>query len=314
MFLSCGDALFDLFSKPDASTGAISLAGHVGGSPLNVAVGLARLGNPVAYLCRNSSDLFGQRIHAYLELNRVSTHLVTRTSQNSTLAVVEKAPDGSAIYAFYTDNTADVSLSPEDLPDLLEDAIDVIHVGSYATAVKPVSDSLLQLVRQHGGSRFISYDPNIRLAIEPDTAHWREVFAALAVHATLIKASDEDIAALFGDDCSHSDFAARALSAGTRLVLITRGAEGAAAYSADGSEADIPGPAIRVEDTVGAGDTFQAAALHWLNHQGHIENRCESVDLPALLRFCMTAAAITCTRQGADLPTLPEVETALANS
>ena len=166
MFLCCGDALFDLFAEPGDTPASVRLSGPVGGSPLNVANGLARLGHRSAFLCKVSSDPFGERIHRFLEDNGVQTDWVMRSERNSTLAIVQTDADGVARYTFYIDNTADVSIEVEELPETFPDALSVIHVGSYSTAVHPTAGSLQALIERERRQRVISYDPNIRPTID----------------------------------------------------------------------------------------------------------------------------------------------------
>jgi fructokinase len=310
VFLCCGDALFDLFASPGEGEGSISLNGTVGGSPLNVAVGLARMGNPTGYLCKNSTDVFGSRIQQFLADNDVSQDWLIQSSQNSTLAIVEIDDQGVAAYVFYTDNTADVSLQVAELPETLPTDIELIHVGSYSTAVDPTGSSLLSLIQREKSQRLISYDPNIRPSIEPDLDIWRDRFSGYAAAAKLIKASDEDIATLFGAKYSFDEFAADAISRGTELVFVTRGGSGALAYSGSGEQYSVDGIAVDVVDTVGAGDTFQAAVLHGLQVQKAIDKTSlvtSQIDFQELLDFAVAAAAVTCTRRGADLPSLDDI-------
>jgi fructokinase len=310
VFISCGDALVDLFSQPASSPGDVSLAGHVGGSPLNVALGLARLGNQSAFFCKNSTDFIGQRILQYLQSNNVDTQWVIPSSLNSTLAMVQTNEDGSASYAFYTNETADVSLLPADLPPHFSDTARVLHFASYSTAVKPTSETLLSLAQRDAGKVVISYDPNIRPSIEPDMDVWREKFQQFSSIANFIKASDEDIQSLSGS-AAFDEWAADRIAAGADLVAVTEGAGGATLYAADGRQARSNPLTIDVADTVGAGDTFQAACLHFLgSHDCLVANQLciDQIALDELVNFAARAAAITCTRQGADLPTLADVQ------
>jgi len=312
MFLCCGDALYDLFISEDNanSPSHVTLAGDIGGSPLNVAVGLARLGQQSRYFTKLSSDLYGQRMREYFQRNNIDSGLSIDTDLNTTLAIVEKQADGSARYVFYTDNTADVSLQQSELPDQLPENIRVLHVGSYSTAVDPTSSTLIKLTARETDHRIISYDPNLRPSIEPDIDHWRSVFNAHAASANLIKASDEDIETLLGSN-REDQFVADCFSHGAQLVFITRGPDGASGFKPDGSQVKVPGVKVDVVDTVGAGDTFQAATLHWLQSEGHITAGNQitgEVDIQASMEFAIRAAAVTCTRSGADLPTLDDLK------
>lgn len=312
MFICCGDVLVDLFSQSTDKAGKVALQGHVGGSPLNVAVGLSRLGNQTGYLCKNSTDFIGQSIAEYLQINGILNDWITASSLNSTLAMVRTNPDGSANYAFYTDNTADLSMTVEELPARFPAELRVLHFGSYSTAVDPTSSALIALAKREAATRVISYDPNIRPSIEPDMDIWREKFSALCSSADFVKASDEDIALLFGVGKTAESFAVDAFAHGASAVAVTEGGSGATVYAADGQSARSKPLQVDVVDTVGAGDTFQAASLHWLQANNCMENGVLSVsqaDIAEWVNFAASAAAITCTRAGADLPTLREVET-----
>lgn len=310
MFLSCGDALFDCFSVPTDGPATIRLDGRVGGSPLNVAVGLARLGRPVGYFTKNSTDLFGRRILAFLQKEGVDTSLIIPASNNSTLAMVELDKAGVASYAFYTGGTADRSLTMAELPAQLPAAIRAIHIGSYTTATEPTASSLVALVKRERERRFISYDPNIRPSIEPDLDVWRGRIASLTGTAHLLKLSVEDAELLYPNQ-SLEHLAQDWLRSGVRLVIVTKGSEGALAFTAHGCSAAVPGVHVNVVDTVGAGDTFQAATLVWLEKHDALQAAAaadlDSDALRSLLSFGARAAAITCSRRGADLPFAAEL-------
>ena len=267
MFMSCGDALVDLFSQSNDSsddTGQVMLSGMVGGSPLNVAVGLARMGNKAAFLCKNSTDFIGQDIKRYLEANNVDTSWLVPTDLNSTLALIQTREDGSANYAFYTDNSADVSLQINELPDTLPDELAVISFGSYSTALDPTRTALTALAQRETSKRIIAYDPNLRIGVQPDLDIWRESYSQFAATANFIKASDEDIETLHGDGYALDHFAADAISAGAQLVVVTQGSKGATLYA-------------------------------------------DTLNLQAMVDFAAQAAGITCSRKGADLPTLKDL-------
>ena len=307
MFVSCGDALFDLFALPMTEVGTIAVEGRVGGSPLNVAVGLARLGNPTGYLAKNSTDVFGQRIAGFLKENGVSTDFLIPSTRNSTLAIVGMRPDGSADYGFYTAETADRSMTKAELPGQLPKAVECLHVGSYSTVTEPTASSLLALVRRESGQRYVSYDPNVRTSIEPDLDLWRHQVDQFSRAAHFVKASDEDVKLLYPGK-PVENFAADCIGRGADLVFVTRGPEGALGFSSDGRSARAAGIPVTVVDTVGAGDTFQAASLHWLAATGILAARTSAgADLEALMEFAIAAAAVTCSRRGADLPRLDEV-------
>ncbi len=314
MFLSCGDSLFDMFIQAAENDPLrVAVDGVAGGSPMNVAVGLARLGHDCGYFTKLSNDVFGTRLQQFLSNNSVDTSLSIPTDLKTTLAFVDKQSDGSANYSFYISGTADISITEAELPNTLPDSVRVLHFGSYSTAVGEVSKTLRTLANREQNSRLISYDPNLRLMIEPDLDVWRDSFKAFAPTANLIKASDEDINALVGTatgTAAEEQFVADCFNHKADIVYVTRGAEGASVYTPDGKSASAKSKPVKVVDTVGAGDTFQAAALHWLAAENHISADGSirgAIDIESSLQFALDAAAITCSRFGADLPTLADL-------
>lgn len=305
MILTCGDALFDVFANPSTSGSSIALDARVGGSPLNVAVALSRLGQSTAFLSKVSTDPFGRRLMAYLESEAIDTDLIVRTSAPTTLAIVALDDKGVPTYSFYTSGTADRSLEQSELPLRLPDAIRVVHIGSYTTALDPTASSLEALVTRERPRRFISYDPNIRPSIVPDPELWRRRVAALTTQAHLVKASVEDIQFLY-PGISVDSVLADWLARGAGIAIATMGEVGAMAATKQGIAARVSARTVKVIDTVGAGDTFQAALLTWLAERGRLSPdglaTLSADDLNALLAFAARAAAMTCSRRGADMP------------
>ncbi|KQT85959.1 carbohydrate kinase [Aurantimonas sp. Leaf443] len=291
MFLSCGDALFDLFAQGDDDVSRIALNGRIGGSPLNVALGLARLGHHAAYFTKISSDLFGQRIRAFMEREAIDQRLLVPTDRNTTLAMVSLKPDGSAAYVFYIDGTADRSIEVSDVPNPMPAELEAIHLASYSTVTEPTAGALVALLRQENDRRFVSYDPNVRASIEPDLDIWRAKVAEIVPHAALVKASDEDLEQLYP---------------GRAPEAVLADWIGAVALSGSGLETSIGGRRIVVADTVGAGDTFQAALLAGLKERSALSRsallRAPKALIDDVLDFAANAAAVTCSRRGADLP------------
>ncbi len=309
MFLSCGDSLFDLFVEADsAQAEKVSLNGGPGGSPMNVAFGLARLGNQSAFLSPISNDLYAKRLREFLRGNNVDLSLCPETDRNTTLAIIEKNPDGSAEYVFYLEGAADTGLQISELPNPLPDHLKFIHFGSYSTVIEPTATALKHLAKQAHGKAMVSYDPNLRLSIQPSLKIWKETFEHFVSVASVVKASDEDIAGLFGVD-GEAAFVEACMKAGSELVFITRGPDGGSAFSKNGGEEHSRGYKVNVVDTVGAGDTFQAYLLHHLGRsiaEGSVSSISE-IDLAACLDRALKAASITCTRTGADLPTIDDL-------
>ncbi|WP_062014198.1 carbohydrate kinase [Aureimonas sp. AU4] len=307
MFMSCGDALFDMFAGGDeADVSSISLSGRIGGSALNVALGLARLEHRSAFFTKMSGDLFGRRIRAFMNREGIDDRFLIETTRNTTLAMVSLSPQGTPRYDFYIEGTADRSVEPREVPSHFSDALKAIHLaGSYSTVSEPTASALAKLVAQEHDRRFISYDPNIRSSVQPDLDIWRSRIGATAPFATLIKASDEDVEQVFPGR-SHESVLADWITAGAAMAIITLGERGALAASASGASTRVGGRSVVVADTVGAGDTFQAATLSRLAESGRLSREglldLSEADLGELLDFAVRAAAVTCTRRGADLP------------
>ncbi|WP_085316485.1 carbohydrate kinase family protein [Derxia lacustris] len=307
MFLVCGEALFDVFVQ-SADGRAFQLDAHPGGSPFNVAIGLARLGQPVGLLTGIANDLFGKRLAQVLTDEGVSTASLVRYDAPTTLGFIGLDAAGVPDYAFYGNGAADRLLAIDDLPPL-DPATRAIHLGSYATVVQPVADAYAALARRERDARVISYDPNVRLNVEPSKEAWRAKVEELTELAHLVKISDEDIGLLYGD-AEPAELAAQWLARGVKLVIVTRGADGASAWTAAG-RADVPGVKVTVVDTVGAGDTFQAATLAWLAEHDALSppamGALDAAALATLLAHAARAAAITCSRRGADLARASEL-------
>jgi fructokinase len=307
MFLVCGEALFDVFVAADGAD-SLRLDARPGGSPFNVAVGLARLGQPVWFLGGVSTDMLGERLVRALVREGVRTEAIERFDAPTTLGLVGVGDDGVPRYAFYGEGASDRRLLAE-RPPVIDGAVKAIHVGSYATVVEPVASALEALVRRERRSRFIAYDPNVRLNVEPSCERWRAAVDVLSGLAHLVKISDEDVRLLFGD-ASADSLASRWLGRGAGIVVMTRGPRGAIAWSRD-AKVEVPGAAVAVVDTVGAGDTFQSAMLARLAETGGFDaaraGALAGRALRAIVAFAVRAAAITCGRRGADMPRRAEL-------
>jgi fructokinase len=303
MFLVCGEALFDLFVRP-SNAGKVPLDAVPGGSPFNVALGLARLGQHAEFFSGLSKDLMGRKLAQFIEVEGIGLAHAKYTPGPTALSIVELNDQGSPDYAFYGHRPAYQTLTESDLPHL-PDAIRVIHLGSIATVLQPTAGTLASLVERECGARLVAYDPNVRPSIEPDLDVWRQALARLSASSHLIKVSAEDLAILF-PEADRDAIARRWLGGGTRLVVVTDGAHGATAWTCGGGKLHCPQPPVEVIDTVGAGDSFQAALLAGLAELNILTadalGGISEPDLQRLLQFAGAAAAKTCGRRGADLP------------
>ena len=306
MYLVCGEALFDFFSENDVNAQAskVNYKAIAGGSPFNVAVGLRRLGIDVALFAGLSSDYLGRRLQQVLQEEGVRPDYLQDFDAPTTLAMVAVGADGSPHYSFRGEGCADRQLLPGHLPELGAE-VRGLHIGSFSLVVQPIADTLLALVRRESGKRLISLDPNVRLNPEPNIELWRERINTLVEHADLIKVSDEDLNLLYPERDPQSVIHGW-LEHRCQLVFLTRGGQGATVFSRRHGSWSAPACAVVMADTVGAGDTFQAALIAWLTEQqlDSVEGlqRMSREQIDAMLTFAVSAAALTCGKTGPDLP------------
>jgi fructokinase len=305
-----GEALID-FTASEAGT--LAFLGHEGGSPLNTAVACARLGQPTGFLTQLSTDLFGERLMGFLERNGVDTSFILRSDAPSTLAFVERTPQTNR-YAFYTRGSADATWAPVPLPQLPAECR-FLHFGSISLLQDPAGARIADLIAENKGRRVIVFDPNVRPSLIADMVAYRARVARWFAMADLVKLSDED-AELLAPGRPVDALAAECLGAGARAVIVTRGGAGATLWRTGHEAMTVAAPRVKVVDTIGAGDTFTAGLSVSLLAQG-VEQPAQLSALSneawtAVMRFAATAAALNCTREGADPPTLEAVHTALA--
>nr|WP_047577660.1 carbohydrate kinase [Methylobacterium sp. ZNC0032] len=310
MILVCGEALVDLFAE--AGTGGEMPARIVaGGSPFNVAIGLARLGVAAGFLGGVSRDGFGNLLADLLVREGVDDRYLVRTDRLTTISVVTTGRDGHPGYAFHGEGAADRSLTIADLPTMLPDSIRALTFGSYTMAVEPVGSAFAALAERERGRRVISVDPNLRPTAIGELSGWHRAAERFYRAATIVKASDEDIRIAWDGQLTPAEAACHWLDLGARLVVVTQGGQGATAFAAAG-QVCVPSRKVAVQDTVGAGDTFHAALLARLARTGRLEPEAiaalDREALADLLAYAVAAASITVTRRGADLPSAAEVE------
>ncbi len=315
MYLICGEALFDVFTASEDGPGnRLTLEAVAGGSPFNVAVGLSRLGVPAALLGGISNDSFGERLRQILSDEGVLDDYLVPFEAPTTLAMVALGADGSPRYSFRGEGCADRLLREAHLRPLADD-IGAIHVGSYSMVVPPIADTLHALVSRESHRRLISMDPNVRPTVEPKLPRWRERVEAFARHAHLIKASDEDLALLYPGEAPER-IAQGWLKDRCELVLLTRGSKGAQLFSRRHGQFHAAARPTVVRDTVGAGDTFNAAFVAAMTSGQPLERgRIGTLAAGALqdiLTFGAVTAGLNCGHIGCHPPSRTEVEAALA--
>ena len=312
MIIVCGEALFDVFNDGElAGAGpGFALSARVGGSPFNLAVGLARLGARPMFFGGLSADMFGRKLAATLGGEGVDLGAAPPPAASTALVTIDLNAAGVPAYTLHGAQSAERAVTLADLARVPLYAA-VILVGSYCMLLEPVAATLRALVtRQHQRS-LIAFDPNVRLTIQPDRQAWMDAIAWMLPLTGLLKISDEDIAQLY-PDLTPQGFIDMALRAGVALVVVTCGAGGVLAATASLAPMALPALTVAVVDTVGAGDTFQAALLFHLSRHGLLSRTAlaslAAPSLRAALIFAAKAAAITCSRRGADLPRLGEIE------
>ncbi len=320
--LVIGECLVDL--APTASASALPAGQHGRGyvalpgcGPANIAVGLARLGARSSFGGRFSQTGFGPWLRENLSSNGVDLSTSVTAAEPATLAVVTLDDEGKASYAFYGPETADWHWQLEELPApglVTSDEVgyDAVQVGSLATAFEPGAGVIATWLDQlrATGRVVVSFDPNVRAGLVADLDGYRSKVEAFVRRSHLVKASEDDFDVLYPGE-ALSDVAARWLGEGVSVVVVTRGADGAVAYLPDGRSTGAAPPRVEVVDTIGAGDTFSAAFLDFLGRRGRLAPAAlATVDLDLLreaLHVAVTAAAITCTRAGANPPTATEL-------
>ena len=301
-----GESLVDIISDPRRAD--LSRA-HPGGSPLNVAVGAARLDLPTSLVTHFAADRHGLLIEEHLQANGVQ--VINGGSASTSTALATLGPDGAADYAF----SISWAINGASLPALaaVKGSIHV-HTGSIATVLPPGDQATLGLVEAAREHATISFDPNCRPAISPDVAAARRQAEVFVAASDIVKASDEDLSWLYPDRTPEESLQAW-LELGPAVVALTRGAAGPVILSGNG-RVEMAAEAITVADTVGAGDSFMAGLISGLAQLGALgaggRHRLQTLALDQLLAlaaYANRAAAITCSRTGANPPRSAELGT-----
>jgi fructokinase len=284
----CGEVLIDILPSGPV----------VGGGPANTAKALARLGHDVHFIDGISSDAYGQSARAELLNDGVNLDLALASDKPTCTATVSLDAAGGASYEFLIDGTATFDFAPSWLPDPYRYQPQVLHIGTLVTVIEPGASALYDWAMQVAELAPIVFDPNIRPAVMPDRDLYEAAVEKWAALSAVIKVSDDDLAWLFPGQ-SMDDVANRWINDGVFLVVVTRGANGLVGYTAEG-RVEVAGVNVDVVDTVGAGDTVGAIVVEAMVAHGLIELRGEL--LRGVLTRAAAAAAITCSRKGAQPP------------
>ncbi|MFJ6513738.1 carbohydrate kinase [Streptomyces sp. NPDC091406] len=303
--LVIGECVADIVRQPDRADRV-----HPGGSPANVAYGLARLGHDTTLLTQLGADAHGRLIRDHLAAAGVEIRTDDATGPTPSAAVTLD-DRGRATYAFEVGWTLG--------PVALDRPPGHVHTGSIAAVVEPGAATVLAAVESLRAAATVSYDPNVRPELMGDRAPAVARVERCAALSDVVKASDEDLRWLYPDE-EPEQVATRWLAAGPALVLVTRGGAGAFALF-PGGRADTEAPPVTVADTVGAGDAFMSGTLHALAAHGLLgpgaRDRLRAVDrdiVVDVLRHAVASAAVTVARSGANPPTANELREALGGA
>ncbi|ROS73898.1 fructokinase [Curtobacterium sp. PhB130] len=280
-----GEALVDVVDRPD---GRVE---HPGGSPMNVAVGLARLGVAARLVCALGHDERGAVIRAHIGASGVELDATTIDRTSTAVATIDG--DGAATYEFDLDWRLDPVSVPAGTP--------LVHVGSIGAVLDPGAASVLDAVRRRAPGTLVSIDPNVRPSITPDAAAVRSALAPLLAEADVVKLSDEDAAWLWPDRDVDAVLDGL-LDSGATVAAVTLGGNGCALANAS-RRIVVPAPQVEVVDTIGAGDSFTAGLLDGILAAGSTF----SDDLEALAAHALACARVTVSRPGADPPRRDEL-------
>ncbi|MBP1851352.1 carbohydrate kinase family protein [Rhizobium halophytocola] len=306
MILCCGEALIDMLPR-ETTRGEKAFAPYAGGAIFNTAIALGRLGIPSAFFTGLSDDMLGDILRDELKASHVDFTPCAISSRPCTIALV-KLVDGHATYAFYDENTAGRMITEADLPALGDDC-EALHFGAISLISEPCGSTYEALMVREHEKRVISLDPNIRPGFIKDKEKHMARIQRMGAMSDILKFSDEDLA-WFGMEGDTDALAAHWLKAGAKLLVVTRGADGAVGYTAD-SKVEVKSERVEVVDTVGAGDTFDAGILASLKKQGLLTKEKVAALSDQAIRDALTvgakAAAVTVSRAGANPPRAEEI-------
>jgi fructokinase len=283
-----GEALIDLIADPAGYFDA-----RPGGGPFTTARAVARLGQPAAFLGGLSQDGFGRMLREILDRDGVRVVAEEATAEPTTLAVVGIGAAGSARYRFYTSGTSAAALPPG---ARLPEGTTALHIGSLGLVMEPIGSAIEDLVAGLPDTVLLMLDPNCRPAAISDHRGFAARIARLLPRVDVVKASTEDLGYLGTGRLP------------ARCQLITDGAKPVTVAGPSGPACTVPVPPVTVADTVGAGDTFGGAFLAWWGRKGLGR---DELDQPDIVReataAAVEAAALTCSRRGADPPRAAEL-------
>ena len=282
-----------------------------GGSPYNVAVGLARLGQRVSLMARLSDTAFGRLLRDHAQEEGIDLAFAPHAAEPATLAVVGLDATAQASYDFYLSGTADWQWTSAETA-VAPASSAVLHFGSISSWTPPGDARILDLARaaRSRGSVLVSYDPNVRPGLLSDRDAGVVAIERAVRLAHLVKASSDDVAWLY-PGLSLDSVAKRWLELGATVAVITRSGSGASAYTSGGLVVHRPARDVAVVDTVGAGDSFTAGMIASLIGRDVYSParlaECSPDQLAGALDDAILVASVNVQRRGNDPPTLADL-------
>ena len=280
----------------------------VGGSPLNTAIGLGAMNAPVYFFSRISNDFFGRKIIIFLKKNNVKTNLIQKTSDKTTLGFVSNR--NKPEFSFYANQTADRNLSHYDFKKSILKKIVLAHFSSISLVLKPGSETYFKIIKNLKKTCLISIDPNIRSSLIENKNNYLTRFKQFLKLADIIKLSDEDFNYLSNNNNPDKVIPNWIQKNNISFVILTLGEKGSILYTKK-LRIFIKSYKVKVADTVGAGDIFQAAVINYLYKSKNLSNdkllNLKKSDWEKCLKFASKAAAINCTKEGCYPPTEREI-------
>ena len=280
----------------------------VGGSPLNTAIGLGAMNAPVYFFSRISNDFFGRKIVSFLKKNNVKTKLIQKTSDKTTLGFVSNR--NKPEFSFYANQTADRNLSQYDFKKNILKKIILAHFSSISLVLKPGSETYFKIIKNLKKTSLISIDPNIRSSLIGNKNNYLKRFKQFLKLADIIKLSDEDFNYLSNNNNPDKVIPNWIQKNNISFVILTLGEKGSILYTKK-LRIFIKSYKVKVADTVGAGDIFQAAVINYLYKSKNLSNdkllNLRKSDWEKCLKFASKAASINCTKEGCYPPTEREI-------
>ena len=301
MILCCGEALIDMLPCQSRENDP-AFTPCVGGAAFNTAVALGRQGMAVSLFSGLSDDFMGDMLRHTLDASGVDYSPSTRAPLPTTLAFV-RLVGGQARYTFYDENSAGRMLTENDLPTLGDD-VSAVLFGCISLIAEPCGSVYEALMVREAPRRVMFLDPNIREIFIPDRQKHLARMRRMIALADIVKLSDEDLA-WFAEPGEEHEVIGRWLARGPKLIVVTRGADGADAWTAD-FHLHVPAIRVAVADTVGAGDTVNAGILASLSQAGLLEKEklvtLSREQVRQAVQLGIRAAAVTVSRPGANPP------------